>query len=157
MRSSTALFFQAATVLLGIVTLAFLLWEPHLEGRNAHATPVEIYFKDPFLAYVYLGSTPYFVALYRAFGLFRHIRKNGVFSQETVEALRTIKRCAIALVGFVAGAAVFILIFGDKEDRPPGIFMSFLALLASSAIAVAATMFARLLQNALVRPADRQT
>jgi hypothetical protein len=59
MKRSSALFLQAAIVLIGIGALAFLLWEPHIEGRNAHATTFEIYFKDPFLAYVYVGSIPF--------------------------------------------------------------------------------------------------
>ena len=63
MKNSSALLLQGVTVLVGIAVLAFLLWEPHIEGRNAHATTFEIYFKDPFLAYVYLGSAPFFVAL----------------------------------------------------------------------------------------------
>jgi hypothetical protein len=155
MKSSSALFFQVAIVLIGIGALALMLWEPHLEGRNAHATTFEIYFKDPFLAYVYLGSTPFFVALYRAFGLFGHVRQNGAFSQVTLDALRAIKRCAIALIGFVAGAAVFIIMFGDNEDRPAGIFMSFLFTLASSVVAIAAAMFARHLQNTLRRSEGR--
>src|SRR3954464_6005008 len=58
-RSSTA-FLQAVIVLIGIGALALMLWEPHLEGRNAHAGALEIYFKDPFLAYVYVGSIPFF-------------------------------------------------------------------------------------------------
>jgi hypothetical protein len=136
---------------MGIVTLVLMLWEPHLEGRNVHATTFEIYFKDPFLAYVYVGSTPFFVALHRAFGLFGHVRQNGTFSQVTVNALRTIKRCAFALIGFVAGGVVIILMFGDPDDRPAGIFMSFLFLSASSAIATAAAMFGRNLQKALGR------
>jgi hypothetical protein len=49
-RSSTA-FLQIVIVLIGMGALAFMLWEPHLEGRNAHATVFEVYFKDPFLAY----------------------------------------------------------------------------------------------------------
>lgn len=40
----------------------------------------------------------------------------------TVDALRAIKQCAIAIVGFVAVAVVFIILFGDKEDRPAGFF-----------------------------------
>ncbi len=142
MKSGPALFLQAATVLVGIGVLVFMLWEPHIEGRNAHATTFEIYFKDPFLAYVYVGSTPFFIALYRAFGLFGHVRKNGAFSQVTVDALRAIKRCAIALIGFVAVGGVFILMFGDKDDRPAGVFMTFLFTIASSVIAIAAAMFA---------------
>lgn len=156
MKSNSALFFQTVVVLIGIGMLALLLWEPHLEGRNARATSFEIYFKDPFLAYVYLGSTPFFVALYRAFGLFGHIRRTGAFSQVTVDALRAIKRCALTLIGFVAGGVVIILLTGDKEDRPPGIFMSLLVVLASGIVALTASMFARNLQNALSRPQDAQ-
>jgi hypothetical protein len=151
MKNSSALILQAAVVLIGIGALALMLWEPHIEGRNAHATPFEIYFKDPFLAYVYAGSIPFFVALYRAFGLFGHVRKNGAFSQVTVDALRAIKQCAIALIGFVAGAVVFILMFGDGEDRPAGFFMCLLFTVAASAIAITAAMFARKLQKALRR------
>lgn len=156
MKSSTALFLQGVIVLLGLGTLGLMLWEPHLEGRNAHATPFEIYFNDPFLAYVYVGSLPFFIALHRAFGLFGEVRRNGTFSPMTLRALRTIKRCAVALIGFVAGAVIFILLFGDGEDRPGGIFMCLLAALAASALAIAAARFARNLQHALGRAEDRQ-
>ena len=156
MKNSSALFLQGAIVLIGIGTLALLLWEPHIEGRNAHATVFEIYFKDPFLAYVYLGSTPFFVALYRAFGLFGHVRQNGEFSQVTVDALRVIKHCAIAIIGFVAGGVVFIIMFGDKDDRPAGVFMSLLVTVAASIIAITAAMFGRNLQNALGRTEGNQ-
>jgi hypothetical protein len=149
MKSSSALFLQVATVVIGIGALAFLLWEPHIEGRNAHATTFEIYFNDPFLAYVYVGSTPFFLALYRAFGLFGRIRQNQAFSQATVDALRAIKHCAIAIIGVVAVGVVLIIMFGDKDDRPAGFFMSFLVVFAASIIGTAAAMFARNLQRCL--------
>lgn len=149
MRSSSAVLLQAAVVLTGTAALVFLLWEPHIEGRNAHATTYDVYFKDPFLAYVYVGSIPFFIALYRAFGLFEQVRQSRAFSQVSVDALRAIKHCAIALIGLVAGGVVFILMFGDKDDRPAGIFMSLLFTLASSALAIAAAMFERHLQSAL--------
>ncbi len=156
MKRRAALFLQGTVVLIGLAALTFLLWEPHLEGRNAHATTFEIYFRDPFLAYVYVGSIPFFVALYRAFKLFGQVRQNGKFTRATLEALRSIRRCAITLLGFVAGAVVIILVFGDKDDRPPGLFMSCLAILASSSIAVVAAMLERSLQNALRRAEDIQ-
>src|SRR5580765_1455101 len=105
-RSST--FLQVVIVLIGIGALALLLWEPHIEGRNAHATLFEIYFKDPFLAYAYLASIAFFVALYQAFKVLGYIGQNKAFSQPTVKALRTIKFCAMAIIGFVAGAEIFI-------------------------------------------------
>ena len=151
MQRISASFLQVAVVLIGIGSMAVLLWEPHIEGRNAHATTFEIYFKDPFLAYVYVGSIPFFVALYRASGLFGHARKNGVVSHVTVDALRAITRCAMAIIGFVAGAAVIILMFGDKDDRPAGFFMALLFTVASSGVSIVAAMVARRSKDALKR------
>ena len=143
------IFLQAVIVLIGIGALALMLWEPHIEGRNAHATLFEIYFKDPFLAYAYLGSSAFFMALYQAFKVLGFVRQNQTFSQATVKALRTIKYCALTIIGFVAGAVIFILMFGDPEDRPAGVFMSLLATFASIIMATAAAMFERILQNAV--------
>lgn len=151
MKRSSSFVLQTAIGLIGVVVFALLLWEPHLEGRNAHATMFEIYFKDPFLAYVYLGSIPFFVALYRAFGLLGHVRRNGAFSQATVDAVRSIQRCGMALVGVVAGAIVFILVFGDNEDGPGGIFMCLLAIGGSVVIATVAAKIRQHLERALTK------
>ena len=67
MKRSSTIFLQVVIVLIGIGALAFLLWEPHVEGVNAHATFFEVYL-DPFIAYAYIGSIPFFVALYQALG-----------------------------------------------------------------------------------------
>jgi hypothetical protein len=142
------IFLQAVIVLIGIGALALMLWEPHIEGRNAHATLFEIYFKDPFLAYAYLASIPFFVALYQAFKVLGYIGQNKTFSQATVKALRTIKFCALAIIGFVAVSAIF-MIFGDRDDRPAGVFMRVLITFPSIVVAIAAAMFERILQNAL--------
>ena len=149
MNRSFASFLQVVVVLIGVGVAALMLWEPHLEGRNAHATTFEIYFKDPFLAYVYVGSLPFFVGLYRAFGLLGHVKQTGTFSQVTVDALRSIKRCALVLIGFVAGGVVIILMSGDGE--PPGIVMSGLVILMASGVAVIAAKFARSVQRTLGR------
>ena len=146
-RGSTA-FLQTVIVLIGIGAVALLLWEPHLEGRNANATPFEIYFKDPFLAYAYVGSIPFFVALYQAFKVLGYAGQNRVFSQEAVKALRTIKFCAIAIVGFVAVGEVIILL-GDSDDHAGGVFMGILITFGSVIIAAAAATFERILQNAV--------
>jgi hypothetical protein len=70
----------------------------------------------------------------------------------TVDALRAIKYCAIAIIGFVALGVVFIIMFGDKDDRPAGVFMSSLVTFASTVVAIAAAMLGRNLQNSLRRP-----
>ena len=147
-RSST--FLQVVIVLIAIGALALMLWEPHIEGRNAHATLFEIYFKDPFLAYAYIASIPFFMALYQAFKVLGYVRQNKTFSQATVKALRTIKYCAIAIVGFVAVSVIFMYpMFGDKDDRPAGVLMRILITLPSLVIAAAAAIFEQILQNAV--------
>ena len=148
MKKSSTIFLQLVIVLIGIGTLVLLLWEPHIEGRNAHATLFEMYFKDPFLAFVYTGSIVFFVALYQAFKVLGYVRQNKTFSQATVKALGTIKYCAIAIIGFVAVGVIFMM-FGDSEDRPAGVFMRILITFPSIVVATAAAMFERILQNAV--------
>jgi hypothetical protein len=157
LKTRSALFLQAAIVVIGAGALGFLLWEPHIEGRNVHATVFEIYFEDPFLAYVYAGSIPFFIALVQAFRMFGHVRATGSISQSSVNALRIIKRCAIVMIGFVAGGVVFIILFGDRDDRPAGVFMSFLVTCIAVAIAVAAATFERNLRDALRQSVDNRT
>ena len=150
MKRSSTVFLQAVIVLVGIGALALMLWEPRIEGRNAHATLFEIYFKDPFLAYAYIASIPFFVALYQAFQVLGYVRQNKTFSQTTVKALWTIKYCAIAIIGFVAVSVIFMYpMFGDKDDRPAGVFMRILITFPSIVVATAAGMFERILQNAV--------
>ena len=133
---------------LGIGALAIMLWEPHIEGRNVHATLFEIYFKDPFLAYAYIASISFFVALYQAFKLSGYIGRNEVFSERSVRTLRTIKYCAISLIGFVAVGEIFIML-GNSDDSAGGVFIGILITSGSVVIATAAVMFERILQNAL--------
>src|SRR5919106_965086 len=148
MKRSSTIFLQAVIVLIGIGALAVMLWEPNIEGRNAHATLFEVYFKDPFLAYAYVASTPFFVALYQAFKVLGYAGQNKVFSQEAVKALRTLKYCAIAIIGFVAVSALF-MVYGDPDDRPGGVFMRILITFPSIVIATAMVVLERVLQNAV--------
>ena len=149
MKRSSTIFLQIVIVLIGIGALALLLWEPHIEGRNAHATNFEIYFKDPFLALVYIGSIPFFVALYQAFKVLGYAGQNKIFSQAAVKALRTIKFCAIAIIGFVVVEEIFILLNHGSDDAAGGVFVGVLITFGSIVIATAAAMFERILQNAV--------
>jgi len=148
MKRSSTVFLQIVIVLIGIGALALLLWEPHIEGRNAHATLFAIYFKDPFLAYAYIASIPFFVALYQAFKVLGYVGQNQVFSLAAVKALRTIKFCALALIGFVVVGEIFILL-SPSDDRAGGVFMGVLISFGSIVMATAAAVFERILQNAV--------
>ena len=148
MKRNLTIILQTDVVLIGIAALAFLLGEPHVEGRNAHATLFEIYFKDPFLAYAYIGSIPFFIALYQIFKALAYVKQNKTFSQATVKALGIIKKCAGAFIAFVVGGMIFIAL-SNSEDRPAGIFMGMLILLPSIIVAIAAAKFERIVKNTM--------
>lgn len=151
MKKSSTVFLQVIIVLVGLGVLAFMLWEPHLEGRNVNATLFEIYFNDPFLAYVYVASIAFFVALYQAFQLLGYIGQNKVFSLNSVKALRTIKYCAIILVAFIVGAEGYLFIVQRKveEDIAGGVMMGLVMIFISVVAAIVATVFENILQGAM--------
>jgi hypothetical protein len=150
MKRSSTLFLQLVIILIGIGALALMLWEPHIEGRNAHATTFQIYFNDPFLAYAYIASIPFFVALYQACKVLGYAGQNKVFSQAAVKALQTIKYCAIALIAFIVAAEgyLFIAVRG-KDDIAGGVAIGLLMIFVSIVIATAAAVFEQILQTAV--------
>ena len=149
MKRGSTIFLQVVIVLIGIGALAFMLWEPHIEGRNAHATLFEIYFNDPFLAWAYTASISFFVALYQAFTLLRYIRQNTVFSLNSVRALRTIKYCALVLLGFIVAAIAYLFIVRPGDDIAGGVAMGILISFLSIIVATAAAVFEKTLQSAV--------
>jgi hypothetical protein len=148
MKRGSTIFLQAVIVLIGIGALVLLLWEPHLEGVNAHAAFFEVYV-DPFIALVYIGSIPFFVALYQAFKVLGYAGQHTIFSQAAVNALRTIKYCAIVIIGFVAVEEIYIMLNHGNDDPAGGVFMGVLITFGSVVIATAAAVFERVLQSAV--------
>lgn len=150
MKKSSIILLQVVIILIGITALAFMLWEPHIEGRNVNATLYQIYFNDPFLAYMYVASISFFIALYKVFRVLGYIRQNKTFSVATVKALRTIKYCGITLVAFILGAEVWLFVFQrGKDDIAGGVFMGLLIIAGAGLTAIVASMFEKLLQNAV--------
>jgi len=146
MRRWSTRFLQVVTVFVGIGVAALLLWEPHVEGRNAHATLAQIYLHDPFLAYVYVGSIPLFVALYEAFRILGWLGSpQGAFSDRAVRAARMIRICATVTIGLIVVGGVILMFVGD--ERRPAAFMCLLATLAFLVIGASAAAFERLLER----------
>lgn len=148
MKRGSILFLRAVLVFIAVGALALLLVEPHLEGRNAHATAFRIYFEDPFLAYVYVASIALFVALYQAFTVLGYVGQNTMLSPAAVRRLRTIKRCAIVIIGFVAGAELIIML-SRSDDPQGGFFMGVLIAFVSTVVATAVSVLERIVQNAV--------
>ncbi len=148
MKRSSTVFLQLVLVLIGIGALALMLWLPRIEGRNVNSTNFEIYFKDPFLAYMYLASTSFFLALFHGFKLLGFAGKNQVFTMAAVKSMRMIKFCALALAGFV-GIAILVILRNESDDAAGGVVMGVVIAFVSIVIAAAAALFERVLQSAV--------
>jgi hypothetical protein len=98
---------------------------------------------------VYAGSIPFFIALYQAITVLGYVRQNKVFSQAAVKALRTIKYCALAIIGFVAVEELVIILNHGSDDATGGIMMGVFIAFGSIVIATAAAVFEKTLQNAV--------
>jgi hypothetical protein len=150
MKKGSTMFLRAVVVLIGIGVLAFLLWEPQVEGVNANATNLEIYFKDPFLAFVYLGSVPFFVALYKAFKVLGYARQDQAFTETTTKALKAIRHCMLVTAGAIVAAGAYIRIAaeGSGDDPAGALALGMVAIFICIVTAAVATVIERTIQNA---------
>lgn len=154
MKRGSILFLRAVILLVEVGVLAGLLWEPHLEGRNANADLATIYFRDPFLAYAYVGSLPFFFGLYQAFKLLGYVGQGQAFSPAAVKALRRIKYCALAVIGFIVGGEAYIILGVVSDDKAGGIAMGISMSFACVVTATAAVVLERVLQSAVDLKSD---
>lgn len=150
MKRFSTIFLQGFILFIGIGVLILMLWEPHLEGRNTNATNYDIYFNDPFLAYAYIVSIAFFVALYQAFKLVGFIRQNKLITRNAVKAIRSIKFCAISLAVCIVGAEAFFLFFQrGKDDIAGGVVLGFAMIVITIIIGAFAAFFEKKLQKAV--------
>jgi hypothetical protein len=153
MKRITLSFLQVAIVLFGVLVLAFILYEPHLEGRNVDSTLFEIYFKDPFLAGAYAASTLFFASLYQAFKIVGYIRQNALFSSRSVKALRTIKYCMATLALLVLGAVTYLsVVERGKDDIAGGVAIGIVLIFIFTTVVASATLFEKHIQKSLQLP-----
>ncbi len=147
MKKTLTIFLQIVIVLIGIGAFVWMLWEPHLEGRNINATLYQIYFNDPFLVYAYASSIAFFTTLYQAFKLLGYIGQNQLFSPRSIKALRTIKYCAITLAVLVAAPVAYLFIIRPGDDIAGGVAIGLFIIFVSVVSAAIAAIFEQTLQE----------
>jgi hypothetical protein len=148
MKRSSTLFLKSVIFFIAIGVLAGIIWFPQTEGRAANLDLIGIY-TDPLIIYGFIASIPFFMALYQAVKLLGYIDRNKIFSQAAIRAVRKIKYCALAIIGFLAVAIFYIRVMAQGDDPAGPTMMGFIAIFASAVIATAAGVFQKLLQNAV--------
>ena len=148
MKSSSTLFLKLVILLIGIATFCGMIYFPQTEGRAANLDLISIY-ADPFILYIYIGSTPFFFGLYQAFKLLNLIDANKAFSQDAVNILKNMKLASLSLIGFIMLALLFIRFAAQGDDPAGPTMLGILASLAVAVVGTAAAIFQKLLQNAV--------
>ncbi|MFA7301601.1 MAG: DUF2975 domain-containing protein [Candidatus Shapirobacteria bacterium] len=148
MKRTSTLFLKLVLCFVALGVFAGLVWFPRTEGRAANLDLVSVY-TDPFIIYMFLGSTPFFIGLYQAFKLLNLIEVNKAFSQSAVNTLKNIKFASLSLIGFVLIAELYIRFFVHGDDLAGPTALGILVSIGIAVIATAAAVFQKLLQNAV--------
>lgn len=148
MKKVSTLFLKFVICLIAIGALIWLIWFPQLEGRATNLNLLSIY-TDPLIIYTFIGSIPFFVALYQTFMLLGYVDGNKVFSLSSVNAVKNIKYCAITFSGFIVLGILYIRLFVRGEDSAGVTSLGIFIIFASIVIAAAFAVFQKLLQNAV--------
>jgi hypothetical protein len=144
MRRGSTLFLKGVIVLLGIAVLILCIFVlPRTIGS------IEAGGYDPILIGMYVPAIPFFFALYQTLKLLSYIDKNRAFSNLSVEALKSIKYCAVAISALYAIGMPYIFYVADKDDAPGVVALGFVIIFASIAVATFAAVLQKLLQDAL--------
>ena len=150
LKKTSTLFLKIVLFSIAALILTGLLWFPQIEGRNQFAANrILIYFNDPFLAYVYLGSLPFFVGIYQAIRLLGLIEQNKAFTLAAVKRLRNMKYSALGLMATIGAAMPWIFAFGQEDDAPGVVVLGLGAVLIAGVLATACAVFQKLFQNAV--------
>lgn len=98
---------------------------------------------------LYIPAIPFFIALFQAYKLLNLIAKNKAFSEKSVNILKSIKFCAVAISGLFFAGMPFIFYVADLDDAPGVVLIGLIIIFASFVIATFAAVLQKLIQNAV--------
>lgn len=143
MKKGSTIFLKIVVALIGAVVLAlgisFTIAAAGEEGK--------MYI--PMLIVMYVTAIPFFFALYQALKLLGHIDKDKAFSELSINALKKIKYCAIAVGSLYAAGMPLLINVADKDDAPGVLGFGIVFIFASIVIATFAAILQKLVQKGL--------
>jgi len=151
MKRGSTWFLRGALLFIALITILICVFAlPSIApGMQAEFPAVNTTLLYISIGGLYLSAIPIFIALYQSFKLLNFIDKNTAFSQASVNALKAIKYCGLAVcLGFAAGIPVLFQV--AEIDDAPGLGLMALAFAcAPLVITTFAAVLQKLLQNAI--------
>ena len=150
MNRGSTLFLKFVIILMGLPILAGCIYGlSRFDPDSPYWATAELAkLQYPLLIGMYAAMIPFFIALVQTVKLLTYIDKNEAFSVLSVNALKKIKYCAVAIsILFVLELPFLYLL--TKADDAPGILMGAFVVFTSLVIAVFAAVLQKLLQDAI--------
>ncbi len=148
MRKDTILFLKLAVIIIGIIVfMLFIFWLPWLANSTSEMYPEYAYLKYPVLIGVYTTGIPFYIALYNAFMLLNYIKKGNAFSEQSVNILNNIKKCAISVI--IVYVAIFLYLLTQNALHPGIAIILFAIIFTAFTISLFAAVLQELLSTAL--------
>lgn len=151
MKRGSTIFLKLAVFLIGIPILALCIILLPIFIRSIVAMKAEYArLLIPVIIVMYTSAIPFFYALYQAFKLLNSIDKNKAFSEESVNSLKRIKYCAVAVgLLYTLGTIPNLFIIAELDDSPGLGGIALVIPFFSMVIAVFAAVLQRLLIEVL--------
>lgn len=148
MKRASVILLQLAIGIMGtIVFLLCVFWLPWLARHTAELFPEFAYLRYPVLIFLYVTAVPFYFALFQAFNLLRFIARGDAFSSVAVEALKTIKYCAVCVaILYVVGYCSLVT---QNAVNPGIVLIAGVIICTSSVIALFSAVLQMLLRHAL--------
>ncbi len=148
-------FLKAALLAIGLAALAICIFAlPPAWTHVPDEYPDIAYVFYAIFSATYVAVIPFFTGLYQGFLLLEYIDENKAFSEISVRALRRIAYCGTAISAIFAAMLPFFYVWAQADDAPGLIIICMILALAPFAVAVAASVFQRLLRQAIAMKSE---
>ncbi len=143
MKTGSTLLLKATLIIIALAVLAFAIFILPIGIKSD-----QIGYR-PVLIGLYLPAIPFHFALYQAFNLLTYIDRNEAFSKLSVQALKKIKYCALAIAAMFLAGMPFIFNIADKDEAPGVVLLGLVVASASIVTATFAAVLQKLMQKGL--------
>lgn len=144
MKQGSTLILKLAVVVLGLIVLGICVFALPVGISSSEAGDYR-----PIFWGLYVTALPFFFALYQTLLLLGYVDKNKAFSKLSVNALNTIKYCALVISALFLAGMPYIYRVAEQDDAPGAIVLGLVVAGASFAIATFAAVLQRLLRSAI--------
>lgn len=144
MNQGSTMFLRGVVVLMGVVVLAMCAYILPEAMNNERVSELR-----PIIFGMCAAAIPFFIALYQALRLLQYIDTNKAFSVLSVNALKNIKYCAIAISALYAAGMPYIIRVAEQDDAPGAVAIGLVIIFASIVIATFAALLQKLVKSAL--------